>query len=63
MKRINNLNQLQNEKARIKQQEQELKTDIQKHWAELKQCLTPANIGKELMVDLVKKVKYNKAKV
>lgn len=63
MKRINNLKQLQNEKARIKQQEQELKTDIQKNWAELKQCLKPANIGMELMADLFKKIRYYKAKV
>jgi predicted nucleic acid-binding Zn-ribbon protein len=46
MKTIKNIQQLQSEKKRIKQQQQNLEDKIRSNWNELKESLKPANVAK-----------------
>jgi hypothetical protein len=46
MKTIKNIQQLQSEKKRIKQQQQNLEDKIRSNWSELKESLKPANVAK-----------------
>lgn len=46
MKRIKNIQQLQTEKRRIQQHQQNLEDTIRSNWYELKEILKPANVAK-----------------
>ncbi len=49
MKKIKNIRQLQNEKKRILQHQQNLEDTIRSNWYELKGILKPANVAKEAL--------------
>lgn len=55
MKKINSLRQLQREKERIKQHQEDLEDSIGDHWCELKENLKPVNIAKEVISKWVRK--------
>ena len=56
MKKIKSVKQLQKEKMRIKERQEELENKIRRNWNELKECLRPVNIVK----DIFRKVIRNK---
>lgn len=55
MKKINSIKQLQSEKARIAQHQQDLADEIGSNWKELKLSLKPANMAKDIFNSIVKK--------
>jgi len=54
MKKIKRLEQLKAEKKRINQQQEELEDKIRSDWKELKECLRPVNIAKDVISNLLK---------
>lgn len=55
MKKIKGIKQLQSEKERIKQHQEELEKKIRRNWKELKECLKPINIVKDTFSSAVRK--------
>jgi hypothetical protein len=49
MKTIKNIHQLQTEKKRIQQKQQNLEDKIRSNWNELKESLRPANVAKDAL--------------
>jgi hypothetical protein len=49
MKTIKNIQQLQTEKKRIQQKQQNLEDKIRSNWNELKESLRPANVAKDAL--------------
>ena len=54
MKKIRSIKQLQTEKKRIKQRQEELENKILHNWEELKECLRPENIAKDVFSKVIK---------
>lgn len=54
MKKIKSIKQLQAEKKRIQQRQEDLENKIQGHWKELKENLRPVNIVKESLSKMMK---------
>lgn len=54
MKKIKSIKQLQTEKKRIKQHQEELEKKIRSNWNELKECLRPVNIAKDTFSKVIK---------
>jgi hypothetical protein len=54
MKKFKSIKQLQAEKNRIKQQQEELEFKIRINWKELKECLNPVNITKEAISKVIR---------
>ena len=54
MKKIKNIKQLKAEKKRIKQQQEELEKKMSGNWKELKECLRPANIAKDVIGSILR---------
>ncbi len=54
MKKIRNLEQLKAERNRIKLQQEELENKIRSNWRDLKECLRPANIAKDMIGSFLK---------
>ena len=60
MKKINSIKQLQAEKKRIQQHQEELENKIRGNWKELKDCLNPASIAKEALSKVIRnKTEHN----
>jgi predicted Holliday junction resolvase-like endonuclease len=53
MKTIKSIQQLQTEKKRIKQQQQNLEDKIRSNWSELKESLKPANVAKDALGKII----------
>jgi len=54
MKKINSFKQLQAEKKRVKQQQVILESEIKNKWKAVKECLTPANITRDVLSKMIK---------
>ena len=54
MKKINSLKQLQAQKKRVKLQQVMLESEIKDKWKALKECLTPANITRDVLSKMIK---------
>lgn len=53
MKKIKSIKQLQAEKNRIKQHQEELENKIRSNWKELKECLNPINVAKDTFSKMI----------
>ena len=54
MKKIRSIRQLQAEKKRIQQHQEELERKIRGNWKDLKDCLNPANVAKEALNKVIR---------
>jgi cell division septum initiation protein DivIVA len=54
MRKIKNIKQLQSEKKRIKQEQEELENRIRSNWSQLKECLKPSTVAKETFSSIFK---------
>lgn len=54
MKKFKSIKQLQTEKMRLIQQQEKLENKIRSNWNELKECLKPVNIAKDIFSKVIK---------